>query len=364
MTASNGSPPSPPERTPAAGTPSGTTMTAQREVVVITGASAGIGRATALEFARAGARVAILARGLDGLRAAAQEIEDLGGEALPIQCDVADAVQLEDAAGQIESELGPIDVWINNAMTTVFGRVLDMSPVEYMRVTDVTYHGSVWGTMAALRRMIPRGHGTIVQVGSALAYRAIPLQSAYCGSKHAIRAFLDSLRSELIHDGHTGIHLTMVQLPGLNTPQFGWCKSYMKHKAQPVPPIYQPEVAARAIYWAAHHRRREVYVALPAIESVLGQKVAPGVLDHYLAHAAFEGQQTDEPEEPGRPNNLFHPLSGDHGVHGTFDRRARKRDPVSWWSVRLGAAGIRGLAAGLTLGATAAAAVMLARAFR
>ncbi|HLU68679.1 MAG TPA: SDR family oxidoreductase [Kofleriaceae bacterium] len=329
------------------------------EVVVITGASAGVGRATARQFARRGARIALLARGEDGLRGAARDVEMAGAVALPISVDVSDPAALEEAAERVEAELGPIDVWINNAMTTVFGRAVQLGPDELRRVTDVTYHGAAWGTVVALRRMVPRDRGVIVQVGSALAYRSIPLQAAYCAAKHALRGFTDSVRSELIHDGVRGVHLTMVQLPGLNTPQFRWCKSYMPNKAQPVPPIYQPEVAARAIEWATHHRRREVYVGLPSIKTVIGSKLLPGWLDHYLARVAWEGQQTGEREDPSRPVNLFFPVRGDHGAHGAFDRRARARDPVTWVSLRLGAAGVRAAAAALAVLVVSLAAVLL-----
>jgi short-subunit dehydrogenase len=323
------------------------------EIVVITGASAGVGRATAREFASRGAHIALIARGKDGLAAAAREVEEAGGRALAIPVDVSDAAQVEVAAALVEDTLGPIDIWINNAMTTVFSRVRDLTAEEYVRVTNVTYHGVVWGTRAALQRMIPRNRGCIVQVGSALAYRAIPLQAAYCGAKHATRAFTDSLRSELIHD-RVDVHLTMVHLPGLNTPQFEWCRSHMRQKSQPVPPIYQPELAARAIYWAAHHRRREVYVGRPTLKAIAGNKLIPGVLDHYLARTAFEGQLTDEVADPEQPSNLFEPVPGDHGAHGRFGQEARARDLFTWWGTRLGPAALR--AAGIA-GALAAAAL-------
>lgn len=318
--------------------------------MVITGASAGVGRATARELAKRGAAIGLLARGRDGLEATAAEVERAGGRALPLSVDVADPDQVEAAAAQIEDAFGPIDIWINNAMTTIFARVSSIEPEELRRVLDVTFLGAVWGTMAALRRMVPRRRGTIVQVGSALAYRAIPLQSAYCASKHALRAFTDSLRSELIHDD-IPIHLTMVHLPGLNTPQFTWCESRMPRQAQPVPPIFQPEIAARAIRWAAYHRRREVYVGVPTVKTVLGGQLVPGYLDHYLSHAAFEGQMTDEPAPEPRVSNLFAPVPGDHGAHGIFDHRARERSPFSWLSTRIGAAGVRAGAIGLALGA-------------
>jgi NAD(P)-dependent dehydrogenase (short-subunit alcohol dehydrogenase family) len=320
---------------------------ARPEVVVITGGTAGVGRATARRFARDGARVAVLARGRDGLEATARDIEARGGLALAIACDVAKPEQVEDAASRIEAELGPIDVWINSAMTTVFGRVDQLSAKEHRRVTDVTYHGVVWGTRAALERMRPRGRGVIVQVGSALSHRAIPLQAAYCAAKHAVRGFTDALRSELLHDG-LDIHLTMVQLPAVNTPQFRQCENKLPRAPQPVPPIFQPELAAAIIHWAAHHRRREVYVGLPTIEAILGQQWIPGLLDHYLVHRAYDGQQTDAPAREGA-SNLFAPLPGDPGVHGDFDDRARQDGAIAAAGSRLGAAGVRALAVGAAL---------------
>lgn len=298
----------------------------KHEVVVITGASAGLGRATAREFGSHGAKVGLIARGIDGLEAARREIEALGGHAIIVPADVADADAVEQAAASIERELGPIDVWVNNAMASVFSPVKEMQAREYKRVTEVTYLGVVYGTLAALKRMLPRNRGVIVQVGSALAYRSIPLQSAYCAAKHAIAGFTDSLRCELIHD-KKNVRATMVQMPALNTPQFGWVKSRLKHKAQPVPPIFQPEVGARAIYWAAHHTQREVYVGWPTVEAIVGNKLAPGLLDRYLGKTGFASQQTAELEDPNRPDNLWEPLKGDHGAHGTFERRAHDR---SW----------------------------------
>jgi short-subunit dehydrogenase len=301
----------------------------KKEVVVITGASAGLGRATAREFGKHGAKVALIARGVDGLDAAKWEIESSGGSALVLPLDVADANAMEAAAAAVERKLGPIDIWVNNAMASVFSPVKEMKPEEYKRVTEVTYLGVVYGTLAALKRMLPRNQGTIVQVGSALAYRSIPLQSAYCAAKHAIAGFTDSLRCELIHD-KSGVRVTMVQMPALNTPQFGWVKSRLKHKAQPVPPIFQPEVGARAIYWTTHHNRREVYVGWPTVEAIVGNKFAPGLLDRYLGKTGFSSQQTCEPENPNRPDNLWEPLPGDHGAHGTFERRAHE----SSWEMR------------------------------
>jgi NAD(P)-dependent dehydrogenase (short-subunit alcohol dehydrogenase family) len=299
------------------------------ETVVITGASAGLGRAAAREFGRHGAKIGLLARGVDGLEAAKREIEDLGGTALVLPTDVADSAAVEQAAASVEEQLGPIDIWVNNAMASVFSPVKEMKPEEYKRVTEVTYLGVVYGTLAALRHMLPRNRGTIVQVGSALVYRSIPLQSAYCAAKHAIAGFTDSLRCELIHD-KSKIHLTMVQMPALNTPQFGWVKSRLTHKAKPVPPIFQPEAGARAIYWAAHHRRRELYVGGPTVEAILANKLAPGALDHYLGRTGFRSQQTAEPEDPNRPDNLWEPVPGDHGAHGAFDAVAHERS----WELR------------------------------
>jgi len=256
-------------------------------------------------------------------------VEAAGGKALAIPTDVADSRQVEEAADQVERELGPIEVWVNNAMATVFSRVCDITCEEYRRATEVTYLGAVYGTIVALRIMQPRNRGVIVQVGSALAYRAIPLQSAYCGAKHAMRGFTDSLRSELMHD-ESQIHLTMVQLPGLNTPQFGWSRAKLPNQPQPVPPVFQPEVAARAIYWAAHHRRREVFVGRSAVWTILGNKLFPGLGDRYLARNGFESQQTDEPVQPNRQDNLFEPVPGDHGAHGAFDEIAID-ESWQWW---------------------------------
>ncbi len=324
-------------------------------VVVVTGASAGVGRAVVREFAREGAALGLLARGEGGLEAARREVEAAGSRALAVSTDVADADAVEAAAAQIEAELGPIDVWVNDAMTTIFAPVSEIRPEEYRRATEVTYLGTVWGTMAALRRMRPRDRGTIVQVGSALAYRAIPLQAPYCGAKHAVRAFTAALRSELIHDG-SRVHLTMVQLPGLNTPQFSWCASRMPRQPRPVAPVFQPEVAARAIVWAAGHRRREVYVGWPTVKTILGQKLAAGYLDRYLARHVVEGQETSQPTRPGRPSNLFAPVPGDHGAHGVFDEEAHAHSLQSWASLH------RGLLAGIAgLGGAAALVALLVR---
>ncbi|MBV8761215.1 MAG: SDR family oxidoreductase [Deltaproteobacteria bacterium] len=308
------------------------------EIVVITGGTAGVGRATAERFAMAGAKLAILARGQDRLDAAKRELERLGSpQVLALPCDVANANDVFVAADRIEAELGPIDIWINDAMTTVFGRFQQLTPEEFTRVTEVTYLGFVWGTRAALDKMIPRNRGTIVQVGSALAYRSIPLQSAYCGAKHAMVGFTDSIRSELIHDGHD-IHLTCVHLPAVNTPQFGWCENKLDFEAQPVPPIYEPEVIARAIFDAAHARKREIYLGWPTVKAIFGQQLAPGLADRYLAKH-FDAQFTDRPRED-TPRNLFRPVPKAVGAHGEFDARARKSSWVARATTLLGAGGV------------------------
>jgi NAD(P)-dependent dehydrogenase (short-subunit alcohol dehydrogenase family) len=322
------------------------------QVVVITGASAGVGRATAREFAKHGSRVGLIARGLDGLEAAQREVDALGGKALVAAADVADAAQVEAAAEKIERELGPIDIWINNAMTSVFSPIREMTAEEFRRVTEVTYLGYVYGSLAALKRMLPRDRGTIVHVGSALAYRSIPLQAAYCASKHAVLGFFASLRTELMHDG-SRVRTTMVQMPALNTPQFGWVKSRLPHKAQPVPPIYQPEVAARAIFYAAHHPdRREYYPAWSSVKAIFGNKLVPSIGDRYLARNGYASQQYDVPEDPDRPSNLWEPVPGDHGAHGDFDSRAREHSSELWlemhpaWTL-VGVAGLLVACAGL-----------------
>jgi NAD(P)-dependent dehydrogenase (short-subunit alcohol dehydrogenase family) len=292
-------------------------------VVAITGASAGVGRATARAFARRGADVALLARAGDGLEAVRREAEGSGVRALALPTDVADAAQVEEAAERIERELGPIDVWVNDAMATIFARVWDIEPAEIRRATEVTYLGAVNGTMAALKRMRVRDRGTVVQVGSALAYRAIPLQAAYCGAKHALRGFTDSLRCELMNDG-SGVHVTMVHLPGLNTPQFTWVRVRGLPKTpRPVAPVYEPEVAAEAIVFAADRRRREVWVGGSTVAVILGNKLVPKLADIYLARTNVKGQQTDEPVSPERRDYLFEPLAEDRGAHGPFGQEAK-----------------------------------------
>jgi NAD(P)-dependent dehydrogenase (short-subunit alcohol dehydrogenase family) len=306
-------------------------MNHEPDVVVITGASAGVGRATARKFAKHGARIGLIGRGLDGLEAARKEVEDLGGKALVVSADVANPDRMEAAAAQIEAELGKINIWINKAMASVFSPIKEMKSEEFRRVTDVTYLGCVYGTLAAMRRMLPRDRGVIVQVGSALAYRGIPLQAAYCAAKHAIQGFCESLRCELLHD-KSAVRVTMIQMPALNTPQFGWVKSRLPRRAQPVPPIFQPEVAAEAIYFAAYHPRREFYVGLPSIKAIVANRIAPGLLDRILARTGYESQQYDGPEDPNRPNNLWEPVPGDHGAHGDFDARAKTFSPQFWTS--------------------------------
>jgi len=333
---------------------------AEREVVVVTGATGGVGRAVAREFAKHGAAVGLIARGRAGLDAAAQDVSDLGGVAHAHEADVADFEAVNAAASSIEERLGPIDVWINNAMTTVFAFLDDIDPHEYERATRVTYLGAVWGTKVALERMLPRDSGTIVQVGSALAYRGIPLQAPYCGAKHAMKGMFESLRCELRHRG-SNVHATMVQLPGMNTPQFDHCLSKMPRHPMPVPPIYEPEVAARAIYWAAHHRRRELYVGFPTVYTIIGNKLAPWLAERYLAKTAVDGQQTGERFDGTAAANLFEPVDDDHdeGSRGIFDDQSHTRSEQAWLSRhRLGS----GLAAAAVMGGAAGAALARLRA--
>lgn len=301
------------------------------KVIVVTGASAGVGRATARAFAGQGARLGLIARGRAGLEAAAREVRERGGEALVVPCDVADADAVERAAALVEERLGPIDVWVNVAMTAVLAEVADTPADEFRRVTDVTYLGSVHGTQAALRRMLPRDRGKVVQVGSALGYRGIPLQATYCGAKHAVQGFMESLRTELQHR-RSNVGLTLVQLPGLNTPQFTWVRARTEGTPRPVAPVYQPEVAARAIVWAAAHDRPEVWVGLPTVYTIWGQRLAPWLAGWYLARTAVAGQQTGEPLDPDRPDYVDAPLDDgrDHGAHGPFDAEAHAHSPQLW----------------------------------
>ena len=313
------------------------------QTVVITGASAGIGRATARLFGERGARVGLIARGEAGLEGAAREVEEAGGKALIISADVADFEQVTQAARQVEQELGPIDVWVNVAFASVFAPFADITAEEFQRVTAVSYLGFVYGTKAALGVMLPRSQGTIVQVGSALGSRSIPLQSAYCGAKHAINGFTSALRCELLHE-KSGVHVTVVQMPAVNTPQFSWVRSRLPNHPQPVPPIYQPEVAARAVVFAADHpRRKQYWVGASTVATILANKLAPAVLDRYLARTGYAAQQTVEPAQPGRPDNLMHPVDAaggrDYGSHGEFDNRSHDRSLQLWLSEHAGLSG-------------------------
>lgn len=321
-------------------------------IVVVTGASAGIGRATALAFGQRGWRVALLARDKDRLSAAESEIRAAGGEALAIVADVADYSQVEAAAERIEREWGPIDVWVNNAMATIFGTFIDTPPEDFRRATEVTYLGAVWGTRAALKRMKPRNRGTIIQVGSALAYRSIPLQAPYCGAKSALRGFSDSVRSELIHD-KSRVQLMMVHLSAFNTPQFDWGRNLMGRYARPAGKIFQPEVAAEAIYEAARNPRREMWVGIPAVQAIIGTRIIPGLLDRYLAHEAYEGQKTEKPLPPDYRDNLYEPVPGNYGAHGRFNEQAVSSTPQQWLNTHRAATALAAgalLAIGIWLG--------------
>lgn len=333
-------------------------MTRNQPTVVICGATAGVGRASAQTFARAGYRVALIARGADGIADTRVELEAIGAQVLAISADVADAQAIDQAADRIEAELGPIDVWVNAAMATVFGPVEKISADEYKRVTEVTYLGFVHGTLAALRHMRPRDHGTIVQVGSALSYRAIPLQSAYCAAKFAIRGFTDSLRCELIHS-RSRIRLTMVQLPAHNTPQFDWSRNKMSRRPQPVPPLHTPEVAARAIMRAAKEAPRELWMGRASFQAILGNMFMPGLLDRMMAKQAWSGQMTDEPADPKQPDNLFEPVEGLHRLEGRFDDQI-KDHAVALSSETVGKLAVAGLAA-VTVGAVALVASIAGR---
>jgi len=333
-------------------------MRSDPRTIVVTGASAGVGRAVARRFARdPGARVALLARGRDGLDGARREVEAAGARALALEVDVADAEAVDAAAATVEQQLGEIDVWVNDAMTTVFSWFADVEPDEYRRATEVTYLGTVWGTRAALRRMLPRDRGTVVQVGSALAYRGIPLQAPYCGAKHAVKGFTESLRCELRALG-SAVHVTMVQLPGVNTPQFEHCRDKLPQTPRPVPPVYEPEVAADAVHWAAAHRRRELWVGLPTVRTIVGNRLSPMLVERYLARNGIDSQQTGAPVSPERADNLFHSPPGDRGAHGPFDRGARAR------SVQVAASKHRRLLAAAAASAAASGAVAAWRAAR
>ena len=310
------------------------------QTVIITGASAGIARATARLYGERGAQVALIARGEAGLDGAALDVQEAGGKALVIAADMADYQQVSNAADRVEEFFGPVDVWINVAFTSVFAPFAEISPDEFRRVTEVSYLGFVYGTMVALDRMRPRDYGTIVQVGSALSERSIPLQSAYCGAKHAINGFTSSLRCELLHEG-SGVRVTVVQMPAVNTPQFSWVRSKLPNKPQPVPPIYQPEVAARGVIYAADHpERKQYWVGASTAATLLANRLAPALLDRYLARTGYDAQQTDQKADPGRPDNLWKPVDGadghDHGARGEFDDRSHDRSQQLWMSQHVG----------------------------
>jgi NADP-dependent 3-hydroxy acid dehydrogenase YdfG len=317
-----------------------------KDVVVITGGSAGVGRAIALEFARNGARVALIARGKERLEDAKKEIEGIGGEAITFSVDVANAEQLDAATSLVEEQWGPIDVWVNNAMAGVLSPVKEMKSEEYKRVTEVTYLGQVYGTQAALKRMLPRDKGSIVLVGSALAYRGIPLQSAYCGAKHAIMGFYDSLRTELLHD-KSHVKVTTVQLPAMNTPQFDWMRNKKPNKPRSMGTIFQPEAAARTVYYAAYHPEREYKVGFSTMEAIIGNKLLPMIGDWVLAKNGFKGQQTDEPAGTDRLDNLFDPAPGLFGAHGRFDSKAKDKSEIAWLGRHQGKSAVIALAAGI-----------------
>jgi NAD(P)-dependent dehydrogenase (short-subunit alcohol dehydrogenase family) len=325
----------------------------KNQVVMVTGASAGLGRAIAHAFAKRGARIGLIARNEEALAACRSEVEQLGGEALVLPLDVSDAAAVDAAASRLEETFGPLDVWVNDAMLSVFSPVHEMKPEEYKRVTEVTYLGYVYGTLAALKRMRARDRGTIIQVGSALSVRSIPLQSAYCAAKHAIVGFTDSLRCELYHE-HSNVQVSVVQMPAMNTMQFTWVKSRMPNKPQPVPPIFQPEVAAEVVVHAAQSEspRREYWVGSPTVEAILGQMVIPGLLDRYLGMTGFKAQQTDVPDNPDRLNNLWDYVPGEHSAHGPFDKRSHTFSPQVFADLHRGwfvGAGVLALAAGVAI---------------
>ena len=326
------------------------------EVVVITGASGGVGRAAARRFAAEGARIGLIARGRRGLEGAAREVEQAGGEALVLPVDVSDHDQVEAAAASVENAFGPIDVWVNDAMVTVYAEFLDIEPDEYRRSTEVSYLGMVWGTRAALKRMVPRDHGSLVQVCSAMSYRGIPLQSPYCGAKHACKGFTESVITELLHH-QSKVQVSMIQLPGMNTTQFTWGRTKLPKQTMPVPPIYQPEVAADAIHYAAHHKRRQVYVGIPTVMNIIGERVAPWLLDRYLARSGYKSQMTDQDLDPQGHDNLFEPVDVDRGSHGPFDEKAHEISPQYELAKRRGVVLAGAGAAAVVAGAAAARAV-------
>jgi NAD(P)-dependent dehydrogenase (short-subunit alcohol dehydrogenase family) len=305
---------------------SSSSVTAAGEVVVITGASGGIGRAAARRFAADGARIGLIARGRKGLEGAARDVEEAGGEALVLPLDVAQEDSVQDAAAKVEEQFGPIDVWVNNAMVTVYAEFLDIEPEEFRRAMEVTFLGMVWGTRAALQRMIPRNGGSIVQVCSAMSYRGIPLQSLYCGAKAACKNFTESIITELLHH-KSKVRISMIQLPGVNTTQFTWGRTKLPKQTMPVPPIYQPELAADAIHHAAHHKRRQIYVGIPTVMNIVGERLAPWLLDRYLARTCFDSQMTDHDLDPAGHDNLFEPVDEDRGAHGPFDEQAHSFSP-------------------------------------
>jgi NAD(P)-dependent dehydrogenase (short-subunit alcohol dehydrogenase family) len=324
-------------------------MARQQQTVMITGASGGIGRATARRFAADGARIALLARGRSGLEAAAREVEQAGGQALVLPVDVAQYDQVEAAAASVEDAFGEIDVWVNDAMVTLYAEFLDIEPAEFQRATEVSYLGMVWGTRAALKRMVPRDRGVVVQVCSAMSYRGIPLQSPYCGAKHACKGFTESVMTELRHH-KSKVRVSMVQLPGLNTTQFTWGRTKLPKQTMPVPPIYQPEVAADAVHFTAHHRRRQICVGIPTVMNILGERVAPWLLDWYLARSGYQSQMTSHDLDPDGHDNLYEPVDEDRGAHGPFDEQAHST------SIQYELTKRRGMVlGGLALGGTAAA---------
>jgi NAD(P)-dependent dehydrogenase (short-subunit alcohol dehydrogenase family) len=326
----------------------------QGKAVVITGASSGIGRACVRAFAARGARLGLIARSREGLEAASREVRQAGGEAIVLPLDVADADAVDRAAGTVEERFGRIDVWVNNAMVSVLSPIKEMTPEEFRRVTEVTYLGYVWGTQAALRRMLPRDEGTIVQIGSALAYRSIPLQSAYCAAKAAIRGFTDSLRTELLHDG-SNVRVSMLQLPAVNTPQFEVVRTRMPRHPRPVPPTFAPEMIADSVVWAAEQAPREMVIGASALQAILGQKLAPGLVDRYLAKTGYDAQQTDQPVDPNRPDNLFDTVPGDHGARGPFEAESSTWSAQLWARMHSGVVAATGVA--VAAGALAASAI-------